>query len=216
MKPIITKFNTSTGDTEIMIAVPYRDPWESHINQPMPAYEEKERYNIFCLIKENKELKKQLEYLRSGEYLNQLKFERNMLEDVVNKGEVSKEDKDFIDMTHRNTELLEENRELKKQLEEMDSKLFFTKNELEMRQKTIDNKLRQQKEFIEWLEKEIEALEFCDNEFILSNHKKEVKAYKEILLKYKEIIGKDINVSTREIKNDNWWSKRITWLYNAK
>lgn len=61
MKPIITKFNTSTGDTEIMIAVPYRDPWESHINQPMPAYEEKERYNIFCLIKENKELKKQLE-----------------------------------------------------------------------------------------------------------------------------------------------------------
>ena len=27
--------------------------------------------------KENQELKKQLEYLRSGEYLNQLKFERN-------------------------------------------------------------------------------------------------------------------------------------------
>lgn len=49
----------------------------------------------------------------------------------------------------------------------------------------------QQKEFIEWLENEIEALEFCDNEFILSNHKKEVKAYKEILLKYKEIIGDD-------------------------
>ena len=56
---------------------------------------------------------------------------------------------------------------------------------------------QQQKEFIEYLENEIEALEFCDNEFILSNHKKEVKAYKEILLKYKEIIGKDINVSTK-------------------
>ena len=32
------------------------------------------------LEKENTDLKKQLEYLRSGEYLNQLKFERNMLE----------------------------------------------------------------------------------------------------------------------------------------
>ena len=121
--------------------------------------------DLHKLQQENQELKKQLEYLRSGEYINQLKFERNMLEDLLNKGEVSKEDKEFIDMTHRNTELLE-----------------------------------QQKEFIEWLENEIEALEFCDNEFILSNHKKEVKAYKEILLKYKEIIGKDINVS---IKGDD-------------
>ena len=63
------------------------------------------------------ELKKQLGYLHGGEYLNQLRFERNMLQDVVNKMEVSKEDKRFIDMTHRNTELLEENRELNRKLE---------------------------------------------------------------------------------------------------
>lgn len=56
---------------------------------------------------EAKELKKQLEYLRSGEYYNQLRFERDMLQYVVDNGEVSKEDKTFIDMTHRNTELLE-------------------------------------------------------------------------------------------------------------
>ena len=49
----------------------------------------------------------------------------------------------------------EEAKELKKQLEELDKKLFFTKNELEMRQKSIDNKLNQQKEFIEYLENEI-------------------------------------------------------------
>lgn len=73
-------------------------------------------------------------------------------------------------------ELQQENRELKKRFEEKEN---------------------QQKEFIEYLEKEIEALEFCDNEFILSNHKKEVKAYKEILLKYKEIIDTDINVGER-------------------
>ena len=56
---------------------------------------------------ENQELKKQLEYLRSGEYYNQLRFERDMLQYVADNGKVSKEDKTFIDMTHRNTELLE-------------------------------------------------------------------------------------------------------------
>ena len=80
-------------------------------------------YKNFCSIldtknqvlermsKENQELKKQLEYLHGEEYLNQLRFERNMLQDVVDKMEVSKEDKKFIDMTRRNTELLEENQE---------------------------------------------------------------------------------------------------------
>lgn len=109
---------------------------------------------MYLLEQENQELKKQLEYLRSGEYLNQLKLERNMLEDVVNKGEVSKEDKEFIDMTHRNTELLE-----------------------------------QQKEFIEWLE-----LMYKETQDIW---------YIKILNKYKEIIGKGINVGTKEVKNDD-------------
>lgn len=68
------------------------------------------------LANENQELKKQIAFLRSGEYLNQLKFERDMLQDIVDNGEVSKEDKEFIDMTHRNTELLEENQQLKREL----------------------------------------------------------------------------------------------------
>ena len=82
-------------------------------------------YKNFCSIldtknqvlertaKKNQELKKQLGYLHGEEYLNQLRFERNMLQDVVDKMEVSKEDKMFIDMTRRNTELLEENRKYK-------------------------------------------------------------------------------------------------------
>lgn len=74
---------------------------------------------FYCpLLVEYKELKKQLEYLRSGEYLNQLKFERNMLEDLVQNGEISKEDKDFIDMTHRNTELLEQQKDFINYLED--------------------------------------------------------------------------------------------------
>lgn len=48
-----------------------------------------------------------MQYLNSGEYYNQLRFERDMLQDLADKGEISKEDKEFIDCTHRNTELLE-------------------------------------------------------------------------------------------------------------
>lgn len=72
--------------------------------------------NLDFYIKENQQLKNQLDYLRSGEYLNQLKFERNMLEDIVHNCEVSKEDKEFIDMTHRNTQLSEEKKQLKDKL----------------------------------------------------------------------------------------------------
>ena len=69
------------------------------------------------------ELEKQLEYLRSGEYLNQLRFERDMLQDLVDKKEISKEDKEFIDMTHRNTELLEQQKEFIKWLEDEKNRL---------------------------------------------------------------------------------------------
>ena len=58
-----------------------------------------------------KDLKNQLEYLRSGEYLNQLKFERDMLQHIIDNGEISKEDKTYIDCTHRNTELLAQQKE---------------------------------------------------------------------------------------------------------
>ena len=71
-----------------------------------------------ALLKENQELKKQLEYLRSREYYNQLRFERDMLQNVVDNGEVSKEDKTFIDMTHRNTELLEVIEEVREYIED--------------------------------------------------------------------------------------------------
>ena len=36
-----------------------------------------------------------------------------MLQDIVDKMKVSKEDRNFIDMTHRNTELSQENQQLK-------------------------------------------------------------------------------------------------------
>lgn len=76
----------------------------------------------------------------------------------------------------------EENQALKKQLEEYDRKLFFTKNELDMRQKSIDNKLNQQKEFIEMLEKEIlDSKAGSSQQYYAKEH----------LRLFKEIIGGD-------------------------
>ena len=69
--------------------------------------------DIECLLneneelqQENQELKRRLDYLRTGEYINQLKWERDMLQYIVENGEVQEEDKKFIDMNHRNTHRL--------------------------------------------------------------------------------------------------------------
>lgn len=83
--------------------------------------------------------------------------------------------------------LEQDNAELKKQVEELDKKLFFTKNELDMRQKSIDNKLNQQKDFIKYLEDEIKLQEKINDKLLAT-------AFEEILQKYKETIGvKDEN-----------------------
>lgn len=81
-------------------------------------------------------------------------------------------------------QLQRENKKIKKQLEETDRKLFLTKNELDMREKSIDNKLNQQKEFIKWLEDYLNLFDY--------NNIEEQAGYdmlEEILQKYKEITG---------------------------
>ena len=79
----------------------------------------KDQKILWEYIKELQRKNEILEYIKSGEYLNQLKYERNLLENIVKNMKVSKEDKEFIDMTHRNTELLEENTQLKSVLKEI-------------------------------------------------------------------------------------------------
>ena len=88
-------------------------------------------YMIKGLEKENEAIKKQLNYLRSGEYYNQLKFERNMLQDIVDNGVVSQEDKMYIDCTRRNTELLEENNQLKSKLQQKEEIINKAKDTLQ-------------------------------------------------------------------------------------
>lgn len=85
---------------------------------------DKNYYKNRCeeLQQENKKFEKQLEYIRSSEYYNQLRFERDMLQNIVDTGEVSKEDKEFIDCTHRNTELVEENQKYKEVIDKLKEK----------------------------------------------------------------------------------------------
>ena len=92
--------------------------------------------------------------------------------------------------------IVDERNQLKKQLEETDRKLFFTKNELDMRQKSIDNKLNQQKEFINYLEDEISkqkndifANALTSEDIDLYIMKIKLQELEEILRKCKEIIG---------------------------
>ena len=80
-------------------------------------------------------------------------------------------------------------KELKEQLETVRKKYKFEAKTRDKVYKMLRRKDSQQKEFIEWLESNLEALEMCDRELILTNNKKEIKAYKEVLSKYKEIIG---------------------------
>ena len=114
------------------------------------------------LKKENQELKKQLEEV---EFIVGLRQKRNL---------ISKFDKEY------------DEEDKKKNPNRDYAGIMPDAEEIYRRYYTMKN---QQKEFIEYLQNNIESLEFCDNEFILSNHKKEIKAYKEILSKYKEIIG---------------------------
>ena len=93
----------------------FADGFDCTFNNIATCYDD--RLKLYELVKdlqqETQELKKQLEYLRSGEYYNQLRFENEMLQQVVDTNGVPSEVYDYIDCTHRNTELLEENQKLK-------------------------------------------------------------------------------------------------------
>ena len=81
-----------------------------------------------------------------------------------------------------------EKQELKKKLDELQT-LYNNMFKCHCNRVQVETLLTHQTEFIEWLEANLEALEMCDRELILTNNKKEIKAYKEVLSKYKEIIG---------------------------
>ena len=127
---------------------------------------------IKCLLKQNKELKQK--YLNAVADYETTMFEKEQLNSLVNSCQ-------------------EEIRRLKKQLEEYKDKINWYEN-FEVN-KTID-KLRlkhntQQKKFIEYMNKTIEELECddVDDEEMKGYLIQRINTFKEILSKYREIIG---------------------------
>lgn len=141
MKPIITKFNDKTGDVKITIPVPFtvKDGIE-YANMriaDIPKYEDTKDYNVFDLIRENQELKKQLDELQTL-YNNMFKCHCNRVQ--------------------------------------------------------VETLLSQQKEFIEWLEiriKDRDKVRKMHELYSLSEERLSSQYFilQDVLSKYKEIIG---------------------------
>ena len=92
--------------------------------------------------------------------------------------------------------LQKENQELKKQLENKYEKVGTLTSELLYEENT--KLINQQKEFIEYMNKTIEELECddVDDEEMKGYLIQRIDTFKEILSKFKKIIGSDINVGS--------------------
>lgn len=156
-------------------------------------------FEKYCdLQQENQELKKQVEeYRKTNEHLLDkkrfLKQENQLLKKQLEEANkklylctpeipqnIHKKYVSYVD-------LVNEMYELKKQLEDKEDfikKLQATKDRLDKYNYKIT---MQQQEFIKYLEDEIQSCEAVSD--LLFNSNKEMKVYKEILQKYKSIIG---------------------------
>ena len=145
-------------------------------------------YNsIMCLIHRSfpKIVDKTYEELeKQNQELKQLIKENTVL--------VEDENGNYQELNINPLKIQQENQELKEQLEvgkEQYNDLVEEKEELQEQLSNSHQIKTQQKEFIEWLEDGIRTLEMLEETFILINYKNEIRIYKEILSKYKEITG---------------------------
>ena len=147
---------------------------------------EEVRKNETKLIEEIKSLEKQLKYLRSGEYYNQLRFERDMLQQVVDTNGVPSEVYDYIDCTHRNTELLKENQRLK----DRDLIIAAELTKLQDENKQLKEELVSANESITWWNNRFNAVT-RDNKHLKDNWNKLKDYIKETKLKeFEKAYGK--------------------------
>ena len=148
---------------------------------------EKEQLNslVNSCQEEIRELKKQLQE-RPKEY--------------VFIGNAQNKTRDFIN------QITKDNKELKNQLEDTNEELELVRCDLHNRTserngyyRNIEILENQQKEFIEYMNKTIEELECddVDDEEMKGYLIQRIDTFKEILSKYKEIIGSDINVGSK-------------------
>lgn len=160
-------------------------------------YEEFKKYanemkkNILNKLKDNEE--ELIFYIGLVKKINDICEENEELKKQVE--EYRKTNEHLLD---KKRFLKQENQLLKKQLEEANKKLYLCTPEIpqNIHGKYVSyvdlvNEMyelkKQQQEFIKYLEDEIKACKAVSD--LLFNSNKEIKVYKEILTKYKEIIG---------------------------
>lgn len=136
------------------------------------------------LKKENEKLKEELNHFRSGGYINHLKFEIDILRDIVDHGEILGEDQQCIDMTHRITEVLEENEELKKKLNYLRSGEYY-------------NQLRFERDM----------LKDVVNSFKISKMTKENKAFINLTHNITEVLERNTILKNQQEEFINWLEK---------
>ena len=119
---------------------------------------------------------------------------------------------DYVELNKNNELLMSYNQSLKKQLEELEEENFNLRENIYIEKMsfssegrnieeliempTYEDLLNQQKEFISYLEEK-------EKEFDILGDPKNAGACKGILRKYKEIIGNDINVGSKGVKDEN-------------
>ena len=100
MKPVITKFNDKIGDVEITIPVPFtlKDGIEyaNMMAADIPKYEDTKDYNVFDLIRENQELKKQLE-IGKEQYNDLVEEKEELKKQLSNSHQIEVQHKEFIE-----------------------------------------------------------------------------------------------------------------------
>ena len=145
---------------------------KNELNQIELQYNALKQQKFNELLKENQELKQK--YLNAVSDYETTMAEKEQLNSLVNSCQ-------------------EEIRQLKKQLENKYEKVGTLTSELLYEENT--KLINQQKEFIEYMNKTIEELECddVDDEEIKGYLIQRIDTFKEILLKYKEIIEDDIN-----------------------
>ncbi len=165
--------------------------------------EELELANVIAdkllLQKENQELKSQLKVPENCN-LKTLEDYKSYYEDTTKEQILEDNYIDYcayVNLAHRYSELKKQLEEYKKELEKADNLtqicIFKGKEESKISYRKclniLDKKETQQKEFIKYLEDEIESYGLTSG--LIFNHNKEMKIYKEILSKYKEIMSGD-------------------------
>ena len=159
-------------------------------------------------IKTYDEIKIYLQEMNNQQENQSLKKENKILRENAEHN-----DKVVDKFNWENMLLKKENQELKKQLEEINKfKFSYRKDETKIppiirKQKDVEiikNLKNQQKEFIDYMNKTIEELECddVDDEEMKGYLIQRIDIFKEILSKFKKIIGSDINVGSKGGKDE--------------